>query len=82
MEAIAVREGLALASDLMLQQFRVASDNVNVIRSIQGDGRGLYGHIVHEIKARASSFELVDFVHEGRAANGDAHRLARSEKNM
>ena len=35
-------------------------------------------HIVQEIKARAASFAGVEFVHEGRKANVDAHGLARS----
>ncbi|TVU32166.1 hypothetical protein EJB05_23886, partial [Eragrostis curvula] len=67
MEALAVREGPALATDLCLQSFRLASDNAN----------GVYGHIVQEIKATTRVFTKVEMVHEGRATNGDAHRLAR-----
>jgi len=52
-EAIACKEGLALASDLMVQHFRLASDNVNVIRGIKEDGMAVHGHIIREIKARA-----------------------------
>ncbi|GJN02011.1 hypothetical protein PR202_ga19322 [Eleusine coracana subsp. coracana] len=77
-EAIACREGLALASDFAIERFRLACDNINVIRSIRGEGKGLYGHVVLEIQARAQGFESVDFVHEGRNSNGDAHSLARS----
>ena len=50
-EALAGREGLALARDLGMQRITIASDCVNVVRSIQGPGMGLYGHIVQEIKA-------------------------------
>jgi hypothetical protein len=38
---------------------------------------GLYGQIVKEIKARTNDFEFVDFVHESRLSNVDAHNLAR-----
>ena len=40
LEAIACREGLALASDLLLQEIRVASDCANAIRSIQEESMG------------------------------------------
>ncbi|TVU33601.1 hypothetical protein EJB05_25426, partial [Eragrostis curvula] len=69
MEAIACREGMALASDLALQSFRLACDNSNVIRSIKDIGMGIYGHIVQEIKERAGGFRSTEFVH--------AHNLAR-----
>ncbi|OEL30005.1 hypothetical protein BAE44_0008976, partial [Dichanthelium oligosanthes] len=77
-EAIACREGLALACDLVLQNVRVASDCANVIKSIRGSGMGQYGPIVRGINARRASFTRVEFVHEGRDSNGDEHRLARS----
>ena len=78
MEAIACREGLAIASDLAMRKVRIASDNINVVKNIRGDSKGIYGHIVQEIKARAGSFASSEFVHEGRASNEDAHKLARS----
>ena len=77
-EALAGREGLALARDLGMQRITIASDCVNVVRNIQGPGMGLYGHIVREIKAEMTSFTKANFVHEGRNSNGDAHRIARS----
>ena len=49
-EVIACREGLALASDLMLTSFRLASDCANAIRSMAGTGMGPYGQVVKEIK--------------------------------
>jgi hypothetical protein len=33
--------------------------------------------MVHEIKARATTFVTTEFAHEGRLSNGDAHRVAR-----
>ena len=76
-EAMACREGMALASDLVLQKFKLASDCLNVVRNLQGTAMGAYGHIIREIKARAEDFTEVRFTHEGREANGDAHRLAK-----
>ena len=46
MEAIACREGLALASNLAIRKVRIASDNINVVKNIRGDSKGIYGHIV------------------------------------
>ncbi|TVU21984.1 hypothetical protein EJB05_31656, partial [Eragrostis curvula] len=77
-EAIACREGLALAADLLLQRIRLATDCAGAVRNIQGEGMGNYGHIVQEIKARRGSFTIVEFVHEHRDSNVDAHVLARS----
>jgi ribonuclease HI len=77
-EAIACREGLALASDLTLQSIRLASDSANVIRSLEETGMGPYGQVVKEVKARARDLNFVDFAHENRSSNVDAHNLARS----
>jgi len=65
-EAIACKEGLALASDLVLRDFRLSCDNAEVIRSIWERTMGSYGYIVKEIRARSHDFNFVDFVHEGR----------------
>jgi ribonuclease HI len=78
LEAMACREGMALATDISLQRFILASDCSNAISSIRGEGMGSYGHIVQEIKARVMEFQTVQFVHEGRKSNVDAHVLARS----
>ena len=66
MEAIACKEDLALASDLLLQDFRLACDNAGVVASIREGTMGSYGHVVKEIRARSSEFRFVEFVHEGR----------------
>ena len=50
----------------------------NVVRSIQGEGLGPYGAVIRDIQARRSSFTKVEFVHESRSSNVDAHVLARS----
>jgi hypothetical protein len=41
-EAISCKEGLALASDLLLQDFRVACDNVGVVASIRKSSMSSY----------------------------------------
>jgi hypothetical protein len=41
------------------------------------DGKGSYGYIVMELQARSLEFQKIEFVHEGWAANVDAHTLAR-----
>ena len=77
-EALACREGVALATDLNLSKVQLACDSANVVRSIKSVALGSYGHVVREIQASSSCFESFDFVHEGRESNGDAHSLARS----
>jgi len=77
-EAISCKEGLGLASDLLLQDFRVACDNAGVVASIREGSMGSYGHIVQEISARSNDFRFIEFIHEGRRSNVDAHNLARS----
>ncbi|TVU05431.1 hypothetical protein EJB05_48595, partial [Eragrostis curvula] len=76
-EILACREGLSLASDLLVPRFRLANDCAMAIRNIQGDGMGQYGHIVREIKVRQLSFGFVEFIHKSRRSNIDAHTLAR-----
>jgi len=48
LEAMACREGLALASDLHLGKIRMASDCLHVVRSIDAPGMGRYAHIAKE----------------------------------
>jgi hypothetical protein len=81
-EALACHEGLALADDLGLQTVRVAMDCANAARSIQGAGFGSYGPIILEIMRRMESFARVDFVHERRQTNFDAHQLAKSSVSL
>lgn len=76
LEAMACREGLALASDLLLRHIRLATDCLGVVRSLREEGMGPYGHIVREIKARGAAFQSFELVHEGRRSNTDAHNLA------
>ena len=49
-EVMACREGLALASDLMLRKVRIATDCENAVRNMRGPGMGYHGHIIRELK--------------------------------
>lgn len=76
LEAIACREAIALAEDLNVQRFVVASDCKQVIGDIARDSQGPYGVIIREIKMRSSPF-LCNFTFESRAVNLEAHKLAK-----
>jgi len=60
----------------------LAIDCANVLRSKQGDGFERHGTIILEIKSRREAFSKVEFIHEGRHANFDAHLLARSSVSI
>ena len=55
LEAIACREALALAEDLNLQQFIIASDRKQVVLDISKGTRGRYGAIISEINLNATT---------------------------
>jgi hypothetical protein len=78
LEVMACREGLTLASDLGLQQFRMASNCINAVRSIQEGSLGSCRNMIKEIRFTLSTFVEPKLVHEGRDANIDADRLAKS----
>ena len=76
LEALAIREALALADDLYLRRVEVASDCKVVVEDLQKDNLASYGAIVHEIIAHSSVFEFCNFKHESRSSNYEAHNLA------
>ena len=78
MESIACREGMSLASDLRADNFRLASDCLNVVKSIQQDDLRIYEQVIREINARKAAFRSLEFVYEHRDSNTDVHRIARS----
>ncbi|GJM99558.1 hypothetical protein PR202_ga16668 [Eleusine coracana subsp. coracana] len=55
-EALACPEGMCLAADLILRDFRLACDNTGVVRSLKEGSLGAYGHVIQEIKVRAANF--------------------------
>jgi hypothetical protein len=78
LDVLACREGLALASDLGLQRFRMVSDCINAVRSIQEGSLGSCGNVIKEIRFTLSTFVEAELVHKGGDANVDADRLAKS----
>lgn len=76
LEALACREALALATDLLLSHVEVASDCKGVVSDIQNYTGGLHGNIIREIKDTMSEFESCTFIFEGRMSSIEAHSLA------
>jgi len=64
MESIACREGMALVADLQADSFRLASDCLNMVKSIRQGDLGIYGQVIREINARKATFSSVEFVHD------------------
>lgn len=77
LEALACREALALAKDLMLHQLRIVLDCKTVVTDIHSGMMGPIAPIVHEIIATSSDFVSCTSVFEGRLSNMEAHRLAK-----
>jgi ribonuclease HI len=82
LEALACREALDTAADLLLGPIHVASDCLEVINGLKGDCRGRFRNILKEISDRAREREDTFFVHEGRESNGEAHRLSRFASSL
>ena len=76
LEAIACRKAISLAEDLMLQNFVVMSDSKQVIHDIKEETQGSYGVVINEIRIRSRMFNYI-FSYEGRAANANAHSIAK-----
>jgi hypothetical protein len=60
----------------------VASDYVNAVRNIHVRVLGGTGQSSWKSKSLTGGFTRVEFVHEGRRSNIDAHCLARSSVNF
>ena len=76
LESIACREAYALAEDLALHNFIIASDPKQVVEDINKNARGTYGTIIHEIRKRAESFKS-NILYEGRHSSNDVPSLAK-----
>ena len=82
LEALAVREALALADDLNSCRIHVASDCKVVLDDIKNKTPAIYGAILHEIIDHSSTFISCTFVHEFRSSNFEAHNLAKHCSNL
>jgi hypothetical protein len=77
LEALACREGVALAIDLNMGATMVTSDCLEVVQGLrQGKNMGLFSHILQETEAMAKRRGRTSFCHEGRRFSVDAHKLA------
>ena len=77
LEALACREALALASDLALTDFIVASDCQGVVNDIKHGTGGSYASTVKEIVDTSRDFHQCTFIFEGRTTNIEAHSLTK-----
>ena len=77
LEALAVREALALADDLNIRMIHVASDCKVVVDDIKNKTPAIYGAILHEIIDHSSTFISCTLVHEFRSSNFETHNLAK-----
>lgn len=75
-EAIACRDALSLADDLLLQSFVVATDSKQVATDNEKGTQGSFGQIIKEIKLRSENFNCT-LRYEGRASNFEAHSLGK-----
>ena len=76
LEAMAVREALALGEDLHISNMVISSDCKQVIGDIQKGSDGRYGAIIKEIKLQTATSNCI-FKFESRRVNLEAHNLAR-----
>ena len=76
LEALAVREAMALAEDLQLQAIHVASDCKGVVDDIKQRSVVDHASIIHEIE-RSHVFTTCNIIHEFRSLNFEAHNLAK-----
>jgi hypothetical protein len=77
LEALACREALHLADNLLVTKILVASDCQQIVKDIADDSGGCYAPIIKEIGLHQRDFETALFTHEGRKSNTEAHNLAR-----
>ena len=82
LEALACREALDVADDLLLGSIHVASDCLQVVKGLHDDYCGIYGSILLDIKERSRQRGLTFFHHEGRETNVEAHCLARFASSL
>ena len=73
---------LDLAADLNVGNTLVASDCLEVIKGLQASSMSLYSQILQEVGETARLRGGVEFRHEGRRSNEEAHNLARSATSL
>ena len=81
-EAQACSEALSLASDLQVQSVCVASDCLEVVKSIHDEAPCRYYPILQDIKHQMTRFQNISFLHESRKYNVEAHALAKATASL
>nr|POE83024.1 hypothetical protein CFP56_42966 [Quercus suber] len=80
-KAMALQEGVLLASEMGISHVLVESDALSIIQAIlEGDLGGELGHIIQNIKDISSSFSWCSFQRLKRSGNRVAHEIARAAK--
>ncbi|KAE8807816.1 f-box wd-40 repeat-containing protein [Hordeum vulgare] len=77
LEALAMREAMALAEDVYVQKIQVASDCKTVVDDIKHRGTGKHASIIVKIIERSHAFTSCDFIQEYRSSNFEVHGLSR-----
>ncbi|KAE8777661.1 F-box/WD-40 repeat-containing protein [Hordeum vulgare] len=77
LEALDIREVLALAHDLYLRRIQVASDCKVVVQELTKDSSSAYGAVIHEIVNHSSSSDFCSSSHEFRSSNFEAHNVVK-----
>ncbi|TVU29544.1 hypothetical protein EJB05_21114, partial [Eragrostis curvula] len=78
LEALACNEALSLALDCNISQCVIAFDCLEVIKGLEERNLCPYSAILNEIVFRKGLVGEVQFKHENRKSNGEAHCLAKS----
>ena len=79
LEAMASLEALSLATDLDCQRIVVATDCMATITHLKGEYNGPSAVMIQDIKQRMQAFFMsVDYVHEKREMNLEAHKLSKA----
>ena len=72
LEALAIREALALVDDLYFLRIEVASDCKVVVVDLKKENSSVYGAIIHEIIRHSVDFAFCKFSHAFRSSNFEA----------
>jgi hypothetical protein len=82
LEALACREALDVADDLMLGPVHVASDCLEVVKGLYTENLGVFRSILTEIKDRSRFRGGTNFIHERREFNFEAHNLVKMASTL
>ena len=82
LEATTCSEGLALTADMNIQRIHIASNYQEVIKGISNPNLRPYSVVLKEIETGRNQFWKVQFHHERREFNGEAHSLAKAVTSL